>query len=110
VVLNRRGDDVIAGLDRTKDCQIVAFGTAAGEDDLGRTAAQKDGDVTTRLLDGGPGFLPFLVNRGGVAEGFEQPGTHYGSHLGKERRGGIRVHVDAGHVSILSFLSKRACA
>ena len=34
MVFDRRGNDVVARFDQTKDCQVVAFRATAGEDNL----------------------------------------------------------------------------
>lgn len=53
-------------------------------------------------LDGGAGVLAVLMDGGGVAEGVDEKGPHGLQHLGKERGGGIGVHVDAAHTFIVA--------
>ncbi len=54
-------------------------------------------DLITGALDGRPGPLAVEVNGGRITELLAKPGTHGREHLGRERRGGVGVHVDTMH-------------
>ncbi len=99
VVFHCRGDDVVARLHQAEQSQVVAFGAAAGEDDLRRTAVQQLGDLLTRLLDGRARLLSLLMNGGRVAKLLEEVGAHRLKHLGRERRSGVVIEIDAMHNS-----------
>ncbi len=104
MVLDRRGDDVIARLHHPQQRQVVAFGAAAGEDDLRRTAVQQIGNLLAGALDRCPRLLPLLVNRRGVAKLLEEVRTHRLKHLGQKRSGSVVVEVNPSHgLSILAF-------
>ena len=77
--------------------EVVALGAAGGEDDLGGAAAEQRGDLLAGALDGGAGVLALLMDGAGVAELLDPEGTHGVEDLGEQRRGGVRVHVDAAH-------------
>ena len=53
------------------------------------------------VVDGGAGVLALLMDGAGVAEVLDPEGTHGLEDLGEERGGGVGVHVDAAHGSIL---------
>ena len=101
VVLHRAGDDMIPGLHRTEDGQVVALRPAAGKDNFRRAAAEQPGNAGPRLFHCGTRVLPFLVDRRSVAELLQQKRTHSLQHLGQQRCGGIRIQVNSPHISIL---------
>ena len=96
-MLYRRGDDVIVRLHQAKQRQVVAFGAAAGENDLRGTAVQQLGNLLTRVLDRGARLLSLLVDGRRVAEPLEEVRTHRLKHLGQKRRRGVVVEIDAVH-------------
>ena len=49
------------------------------------------------MIDGGAGVLAMLMDGAGVAEVLGPEWAHRVQHLGKHRRGGVGVHVDAPH-------------
>ena len=98
------GDEVIAGAQDAEDGGIVALGAAGVEDDFGGTAVEERGNLFAGALDGGAGVLAVLVDGGRVAEGVDEEGPHSLQYLGKQRCGGIGVHVDAAHTSIVTGL------
>ena len=108
VVLDAGGDDVRLlfgcgelGGDGSEEGEIVALGSAGGEDDLGGAAVEQAGDGVAGVVDGGAGELAVLMDGAGVAEVLDPEWAHGLEDLGQERRGGVRVHVDAVHVFIL---------
>ena len=104
VVLDGGGDEVIAGLQRAKDGEIVTFRAPACEDHLGRAAAEQGGYLRAGVLHRVTGMLPLLVDRGRVAEPLQQKWAHGIQHLGKKGCGGVGVHVDSLHLIILKEL------
>ncbi len=62
---------------------------------------EEAGDGVAGVVDGGAGVLAVLVDGAGVAEVLDPEGTHGLEDLGEERRGGVGVHVDTLHGSIL---------
>src|SRR5277367_1760788 len=97
---------MIARLYQSEQRQIIALRAARGEYNFRLAAVDQSGHTLTSLLDCRPRLLAVLMDRRRVAEIFEQPGTHRLQHLGKQRRCGIRVHVDAAHTSILRGFSE----
>ena len=102
MMLNRRGDEVIARLHQAKQRQVVALGAAAGEDDLRRTAVQQLGNLLARVLHRRARLLSLLMNGRRVAELLEEVGTHGLKHFGKKRSGGVVVEVDPMHFWLYS--------
>src|ERR1035441_10700614 len=96
-MLDGRGDDLIARLHQAKQRQVVALGSAAGEDDLRRTAVQQLRNLLTCVLHCRACLLSLLVNGRRVAEPLEEVGTHGLKHFGKKRSGGVVVEVDPMH-------------
>ena len=92
---------MVAGLDESKQREVVALGASGGEDDLCGSAVEQGGDALAGVLYGGACLLAVLMDRGCVAEVSEQPGTHGIQHFRKKGSGGVGVHVDAVHGSIL---------
>ena len=104
VVLDGGRDEVIAGAQDAEDGGIVTLGAAGVEDDFGGTAVEERGNLFAGALDGGAGVLAVLVDGGRVAERVDEEGSHSLQYLGKQRCGGIGVHVDAAHTSIVTGL------
>ena len=97
VVLDGRGDEVVAGIGESEEGEVIAFGASACEDDLGGAAVEQGGDGFAGVLDGGAGVLAVVVDGGGVAEVLEHVWAHRLEDLGVEGRGSVGVHVDAAH-------------
>jgi len=97
VVLDGGGDEVVAGVEDAEEGEVVAFGAAGGEDDLGGAATEEASDGLAGVVDGGACVLALLVDGAGVAEVLEEEGTHGVEDLGEQGGGGVRVHVDALH-------------
>ncbi len=81
--------------------QVVALRATGGEDHLRRAAAEERRDRLAGVVDGGAGMLALLMDGAGVAEVLDPERAHRVEDLGEQRRGGVRVHVDAAHVSSL---------
>ena len=88
-------------LQGAEEREVVRFGAAGGEDDFGRTAAEKCRDLFAGMLEGGAGTLAWLVDGAGVCEVLGPKGSHGGDDLGQQRRRGVRVHVEGVHGSSL---------
>jgi hypothetical protein len=70
VVLDAGGDEVDWAddmLEGSEECEVVAFGAAGGEDDLGGAAVEEMGEGVAGVVDGGAGELALLVDGAGVA-------------------------------------------
>ena len=96
-MLDRSGNQVVAGVQQAKKGSIVAFGAARGEDDLSRVAAEKLGQGLAGLVHGSAGALALLVDRGGVAVVLHPVRAHGLHHLRQQGCGGIGVHIDSAH-------------
>ena len=110
VVLDAGGDDVGAlfgggelGGDGAEESEVVALGAAGGEDDLGGAAVEQAGDGVAGVIDGGAGVLAVLMDGAGVAKVLDPEWAHGLEDLWQQRRGRVRVHVDAVHDFILPF-------
>jgi len=106
VVLEAGGDNVVLlfgggelGGDGAEDGEIVALGASGGEDDLGGAAVQEARDGVAGVVDGGAGDLALLVDRAGVAVMLHPKREHGLEDFRKDRRGGVRVHINAGALS-----------
>jgi len=103
MVLDLGGDQVgwlVAveeGLQDAGEGEIVALGSAGGEDQLLCGAVEESGYGCSGVLDSGAGALAAMVRGAGVAEGFGPEGTHGFDDLGKNRGRGIRVEIDPMH-------------
>ena len=64
----RAADFAATAASDAENREIVGFGAAAGENDLGRLRAEQCGDRFARAVHGGARALPGGVNRAGVAE------------------------------------------
>ena len=96
-MLDGAGDNVIACSGNSEDSEVVAFGAAGGEDDLGGATSEQRSDTLARLLDGGASLLSLLVDGRGVAEPLKEVGLHCLEHLWQERRRRVVVQIDALH-------------
>ena len=92
-MLDRGGDEPGRRADDTPKRQVVRFGGAAREDDLGRPRADQRGDVAARLLHGraGPGPLAMRARR--VAREAEER-EHRLARTGTQRSTGVEVEID----------------
>lgn len=104
LVLNRRGDQVVAaGAQRhggAGDGEVVALGGAGGEHDLLLCAGAKEpAEPLAGRADGGGGLLAVAVRAGGVAEHGGEVGQHRPERAGVKGGGGLVVQVDraSGH-------------
>ena len=64
---------------------------------------EEAGDGLAGVLDGGAGVAALLMDGAGVAEVLDPEGTHGVEDLREQRRGGVRVHVDALHALFYVF-------
>jgi len=107
IVLDSRGDEVERGVggysvvQDSEEGEIVALGAAGGEDDLGGAAVEQASDGVAGVVDGGAGELALLVDGAGVAVVLEEEWAQGLEDLWEKRRGGVGVHVDSAHGSIL---------
>src|SRR5580765_5914827 len=84
--------------------EVVTFGSAAGEDDLGGRASEQFGYGLAGVLNGCPRFLSMMMDRRGVAEALQKVRTHGFEHFGQDRSGGVVVEIDAVHTEPASIL------
>src|SRR5580693_4602349 len=84
-------------MEQAEDGGVVPFGAAGVEDDLGVMAVEELSHDLAGAIDGSAGLLAVLVDRGGVAEVLHPIRAHSLHHLGKQRGGGIGVHIDSAH-------------
>ena len=103
-MLDRRGNHVIARLDQAEQSQVVAFGAAAGKDNLGSATVQQLGNLLACPLHRRPRLLSLLMDGRGVPKLLEEVGTHRLKHFGQKRAGGVVVEIHPAHQydSILS--------
>ena len=99
-VLNRSGNEMIAGMQQAEDGCVVAFGAAGVEDHFCVVAVEKFGHDGARAVHGGVRLLAVEVNRGGVAEMLHPVWPHGLHHLRQQRCSGIGIHIDSLHRSI----------
>ncbi len=85
------------GSDEAENCQIVAFGAAAGEDDFRGTASQQSGYRLARPLHRRPRLLSMMMDGRRVPEALPEVGLHGLKDLGQHRGGGVIVEIDAAH-------------
>jgi len=83
--------------EQTLDGEVVRLGAAGGEDDLGRTGAQRVGDPLTRLFDGSSGAPTGRVQGRRVAGQAELLVHRDDDGREHRRRGGV-VEVRSGRV------------
>ena len=95
VVLGGGGDEVIARLAGAEKGEIVGFGAARGEDELGGAAVEEPGELVSRMVDGGAGALTLLMGGTGIAEAFVEVRAHGLENLGQERGRGVGIEIDA---------------
>src|SRR5579859_3540314 len=92
------------------DGEIVAFGAAAGEDDLGSAATKQFCHRLACVLDRRPRLLSVVVDGGGVAKVLRKIRAHGLKHVGQNRSSGIIVEVNAAHTEPESILREaRVC-
>ncbi len=104
VMLDFSGDEMIfrkwGGQQGSENGEVVAFGSAAGEIDLGKVSVEQGGDPLSGLVENGTGFASLPVDTGGVAESSAQNGQHFVQHFGGERSGGRIIQVERGFCGI----------
>ena len=84
---------VRGGARRCREGQVVAFGAAAGKEDLGGLAAENAGDAARARSRAARASWP-RVDAGGIAEAIGEVGQHRVKDGGKDGRGGRVVEVD----------------
>ena len=62
MMFDGRADDMLSGLGEAKNRQVVAFGAAAGEDDLRGAASQQRGYRFARTLHRRPRLLSMMMD------------------------------------------------
>src|SRR5881394_2435679 len=103
MVLNRRGDYVVAALDNSEDCEIVTFRPAAGEYHFRRPATQHGRNALPCPLHRRPGVLAVMMYGRGIPKLLDKVGMHRLQHLWQQRRGSVIVHIHAAHSLILAL-------
>ena len=80
-VLDRRGDEVIAGVQQAEDRRVVALGASGVKNHLGGVAVEEFCHRLASLIDTLVRLLSVQVDRGGVAEVLHPIGAHRLHHL-----------------------------
>ncbi len=93
---------MIARLHQSKQSQIVALGTAAGEDNLRWPAVQQLRNLLARMLHRRARLLALLMNGRRVAKLLEEVGAHRLKHFGKKWSCSVIVEVDPMHFWLYS--------
>ena len=101
MMFNLGSNHVIAGMGQSKNCKIVSFGAAAGEDHLCSTTSQQARDRLPRPLHRCARMLSVVVNRRGIPELVKIIRAHRLKHLRQERCGGVAVQIHTAHSSIV---------
>ena len=101
MMLGRRGDDVPFALrggrqQHATDRQIVAFGAATGEDELGRLAVQDGSDTAPGILQRGSGASAETVDAGRIAVRLGPERQHRLHHARIDSGRGRVVKIDHG--------------
>ena len=100
VVLDLRRDEVGGlvlveqDLKNAGEREVVALGSAGGEDDLPGTAVEQRGDSGARVLDGGACALAGLMRGAWIAVALEPERSHRLEDLGQDGRGRVGVEID----------------
>ena len=88
---------MVANLGESKQGKIVRLGSAAGENDLCRTAPQQLRHSLPRTFHREACVLSMVMNRGSVPELLAEVRTHRVQDLREHRRGCIIVEIDSPH-------------
>ena len=102
LVLDGAGNEVLPSRNSQRfgnalDGQVVAFGAAAGEHDLGRFGRNQGGDRGSGVIGCRLGLLPEMMHAGRISPSFgERLGHSLDDRWGRGRRG-VVVQVDAVH-------------
>src|SRR5258707_8832240 len=111
VVLDARTDDVISGLNQSRNGQVVAFGSTAGEHNFRSSATEQPSHRVSRPFYRSPRLLPMMVDGRWVAEGLPEVGPHGRKHLRQHRSASVVVEINPTHgahgiyFTLLSHLS-----
>src|SRR5882762_2080988 len=97
VVLDARTDDVISCLNQTRNRQVVAFGSTAGEHNFRSPATEQSSHRVSRPFHCGPRLLPMLVDGRCVAEGLPEVGPHGLNYVRQHRSAGVVVEINPTH-------------
>src|ERR1700730_4329139 len=108
MMLDGRSNDMLSGFVRAaigeaENCQVVALGAAAGEDDLRGAASPQACHRLACALHRRPCLLSMVMDRRGVAEMLPEVALHGLKDLGQHSRGCVIVEVDAAHKVTLLF-------
>jgi hypothetical protein len=82
-VFNRRGDEVIAGMQQAENGRVVALGSTGVEDYLSRMAVEEAGHSLAGAVDGCVGVLSLQVDGRGIPEVLCPVWTHGLHNLGQ---------------------------
>jgi len=105
MMLDARRDHMVARRNQPGNRQVVAFGPAAGEDDLRGAALQELRHRFPRILHRGPRLLPMMMNGRGIAKPLGEVRSHGLKHFGQYRSCGVIVEINAAHKEAISILS-----
>ena len=105
VMLDGRADDMLSGVDKAENCQVVAFGAAAGKHDFRGAASQQSRHRLARALHRRPRLLSVMMDGRRVAKMLPEVSLHGLKDLGQDGGGGVIVEINAMHkLSILRFM------
>src|SRR5260370_33418608 len=108
VVLAARTDDVISGLNQSRNGQVVAFGSTAGEHNFRSSATEQPSHRVSRPFYRSPRLLPMMVDGRWVAEGLPEVGPHGRKHLRQHRSASVVAEIkptQAAHSIYSTLLS-----
>ncbi len=107
VVLNSRGDDMvalaIAGINGAFQRGVIRLGTAAGEDNFLIVGAQERRYAGSCFLNGFSGVLPADIDTGRISKRIGKVGKHRLNDVRMSRCSGGIVKVDSPHTSVPRF-------
>ena len=89
--------------DRTENCRVVAFGSAAREHDFTRLAVQHTRDCISSLVDDATRLAGESVRAGWVGELFGEIGLHRRDGFGAHRRRGGVIEVDVAALHVVNL-------
>src|SRR6266498_983319 len=81
-----------------RDSEVIALGSAAGEDNLGGFAAKDKSGAVPGFIEDGPGLAADMMDAGGIAEDFVEKRQHDVANQRVKRCRRIVIEIDRTHV------------
>src|SRR6476646_5448526 len=97
MMLDGGADDMLSRLGEAENREVVGFGAAAGEDNLGRAAPQQSGNGLARALHRHSRLLSMMMERRRVPEMLPEVSLHGLKDRGQHGSGGVVVEIDMAH-------------